>query len=204
MIPATPEYLALEAIKIGATPAIKATIEPYYYPNGITAAATYVDAAFVAPGRIQVNYGVLSASWMSPVMHTNNPGPATISWVENKAGYDLVLYWRSSPTIDLPYLESGYLPPDYLEDGLVDAPWLPLTQNEVINLPAYYQFKAVWTGSRCWASDSGATDDGSFAYAEDSPGNLDDFQGFAVDGNSGYAYIEDLLIAGIYDITHDV
>ena len=189
MITASPEYQGLEAIKHGAIPAVRAMISPYYYPNGITAAASYVNCSYIAPGRVQVDFGAVTASWTSPIIYTTNPGPAVITWIENIAGYDLVLYWRNGLSAD----------------EVNAAAWLPLSQGDQINIAeAYYQFMAIWTGIRCWASDVGATDDGTFAYAEDSPGGLDIWQGYAVDGVEGVSYLENLLIAGAFDITNDI
>ena len=188
MITANPEYLSLEAIKHGVIPIIKATISPYYYPSGITAAASYVNASYVAPGRAEVMFGIGSASWTSLPRLTTNPGPATITWKENTAGYVLIMYWRTADSAS----------------ALASAAWSSLSQNEEIDLEAYYQFMATWAGFRCWASDVGATDDGSFAYAEDSPGNIDFYQGYAVDGVEGASYIEALVATGVYDITPDI
>ena len=202
MISADAAYLALEAIKIGATPAVRATIWPYYYPTGLDGTGVFVNATYVSPGKILLDWGVMAGSWTSVPLATGSPGAAVITWKQNDMGYDIAVFFRSAGSLDGPYLETDYLPDGYLEDGISFNPWVQVTNGETVNFPEYYQIMVTWTGYRTWAANAGDTDDGSFAWAEN--GTPDAYQGYAGPGSSGGSWIANLQIAGAFDVTHDI
>jgi len=195
MIPAGADYLSKEALQIGAIPVIRATLLPYLWPDGIDAAGSFVDCAYVSPNRIQANYeGFTGGSWISSILTANlqiSSSSAVITWAWNSPGFDLVLYWRGAMSTS----------------ALVAASWVLVTNGNTPQIQPYYQFKLTIDGYRSWAIDSSGDADNFTAWAEDSPGNLDSYQGYAADTNVPgdlLTYIETLNLLGELTIVRDI
>ena len=194
MIPASAEYQAYEAMKIGATPAIRATFLPYDWPAGINAEGDFVYCAYVAPDRVQADYkGFSGGSWVSPVLTSNlqvPTSPAVLTWKWNSPGFDMVLYWRGA---------------DNLTD-LAAAAWILVNQGDTIQIQPFYQFRLTLEGYRAWAVDVIGDADDFTAWAEDTP-NEDAYQGYAAPVNvpgDVLTYIEALQLLGEFTVTRDI
>ena len=196
MIPAGAEYLAEEARLIGAAPAVRATLLPYLWPNGVNAGGTFDHAAFVGPDRIQANYEGfdVESSWISPVLTSRlqvPTSPAVITWGWNSPGFDMFLFWRSADSTT----------------ALAAASWELVNQGDTLQIKPYYQFILALVPYRAWVVDAVGDADDFTAWAEDSPGNLDAYQGFAAPVNvprDVLTYIADLELLGEFTIVQDI
>lgn len=192
--PATAKYLEYEAQKVGATPIVKVTLLPYYYPVAIDGDGTFVNCAYVlSPGgvpRIQATYaGFTSGSWISAAIFadTDDLIETTVTWTESQAGFETVLYWRTANTAA----------------ELATASWQIIQQDDVITVLNYHQFKWVLTGYRAWAEDDPGDADDFTAWAEDMP-NEDEYQGYAAPGLDDLTYIEAISLSGEYNLIGDI
>ncbi|MBI4643096.1 MAG: hypothetical protein HY743_05060 [Deltaproteobacteria bacterium] len=190
MIPApSAEFEAEETRRSGAKPFFRFIINPHYFRTGIAAGSgTFVNCAYQAPDRLQVNAGATSASWTSPALRaTVGSFPAEFSptWVFSSPGYDgLLLELRTAAT----------------EAGLASASWAALSQGAPVSIYEYYQWRATWLAVRCWFFDTeGEMDDAAMwfldAYAPEDP-----YQSYFTDGIPGetVAYLEAVRFAGEY------
>jgi hypothetical protein len=194
MIPASAAYKAIEALKSGAIPALRAVLTPFLWPNGVNVDGTFVECTYYAPDRVQADYhGFSGGYWISPALNSQlqvTSSPATITWGWNSPGFDSLLYWRFGNSLA----------------ALAAASWVLLTQGGTIQIAPYYQFKLTLEGYRAWAEDSAGGADDFTAWAEDTA-NEDAYQGYAAEENvpgDVLTYIEGITILGEFPIVSDI
>ena len=195
MIPASADYIAYEAQKIGATPAVRATFLPYLWLPGVNADGTFAHCAYVAPDRIQADSGGFSGGyWISPVLTANmqvDTSPAKLSWTWNTVGYALLIYYRAADD----------------ETALAAASWTLVNEGGTVQIAPFYQFKLTLEGFRAWAVDASGDADDFTAWAVDVAG-VEAEQGYAVEDPNVpgdlLTYIEALILTGEYTIIRDI
>jgi len=152
MIPATDEYKAYEALRFGATPAIRITLSPYEWPAGITAEGTFTHCTFSAPDKVLADYeGFAGGLWLSEILSSGSfvDGQAVITWTWNSPGYDMILSYRGATTLS----------------GLAAASWTALSQGDTMPITPYYQFRLTIEGYRAWTAESEEEADAFTAWA---------------------------------------
>jgi hypothetical protein len=194
MIPVGADYLTYEALLVGATPEVRASFLPYYWPNEVDGGGTFAHCRYVAPDRIQADYeGFSGGSWISEVITSNvqlSSSPAVITWGWNSPGFVSTFYYRGAATAA----------------ALAVAAWVEIHQGDTIQIYPYYQFKLTLEGYRAWAVDTEAQADAWTAWAEDTP-EEDEYQGYAADVNvpgDALAYIEEVKPLGEFTVVRDI
>jgi hypothetical protein len=193
MITATAAYLEQEALAIGATPAVRATILPYTWPPGVDGDGSFTHCAYVPPDRIQADYeGFTGGEWVSEIQEANLQvfdSPAVVTYTLNTPGFTSVLYWRGA---------------DNTTD-LAAASWTALASGNSIDITPYYQFKLTMEGYRAWAIDDPGDADDFTAYAVDSSPDADDsYASDAAVPGDPLTYLEDLIPLGEFTLVADI
>ena len=104
------DYLAQEALLMGAIPVIKATMLPYLWPNGINGDGEFGETSF-HPGSPPFTFDSIVADyhgftygyWRSPIIESDMQDASTdaiLSWIWNSPGYDSgdIIIYRTGNT----------------------------------------------------------------------------------------------------------
>jgi hypothetical protein len=188
MIPAPNSYyLAEEAKRQGAHPRFRYYITPYNFSTGVAAGSgTFVNCAYVDPGRIQVTPGVTSASWISPALQLafeSYPVTGQASWVEDSPGYNIAVSYRTGAS----------------PEALAAASWIYFVPVTPMSLEQYYQLRFEWTGMRCLFSEIGDAGALQFNFTE-RIFPVDPDRALFSEGTGTDVYIGTVQIAGEYPI----
>jgi len=161
------EFAAAEALRSGSKPVFRFSIVYHYFLTGIAAGSgTFVNCAFVAPDRIQVDAGAGLASWTSPTLRaTVGEFPAEFmpTWTASSPGYNPpVVEIRTAAT-------SG---------GLSSAAWTVMESGEAASILEYYQWRITWWPVRSWFFDTVEEMDESAMWFLDAYDPEDQYQSY--------------------------
>jgi|GEM_PF-4710657 hypothetical protein len=194
MLLASADFIAYEALTIGAQPAVRAVFLPYIWPNGVNADGNFVECSFISTDRIQADFhGFTGGYWISEALISNlqePTSPAVITWDWNSPGYDLAVFYRSANDIT----------------AFAAAAWTAIESGDTIIIYPYYQFKITIEGVRAWVEESLATTNDFSTWAEDTI-FASVYQGYAEDQNvSGdlLTYVKDIEPLGEFAIVRDI
>ncbi|MHB9075801.1 MAG: hypothetical protein ACYC6G_20050, partial [Desulfobaccales bacterium] len=191
MIPApSAEFAAAEAKRSGSKPVFRFTIIYHYFLTGLAeGSGTFVNCAFVAPGRLQVNAGAGMASWTSPELRATVgefPTELTPTWTASSPGYNpAVVELRTAATLP----------------GLATAAWTTMASGESIDILEHYQWRVTWWVVRSWLFKSEAEMDESAIWLLDAYDPEDPYQSYLTDSLGGeIAYLDTVRFAGAFRI----